>query len=759
VLSRDIYIFTSLVSLFLFAGCFVESVIKKNEAMNSVANVIAAAFASILFFLIASNSQSYRVSVLFYSIYYSMMFVVIITVLHLVIVIEGHKPVPKSERIGEYIFFGFALIDISIMVLFPNWFFELRPVYGSNAVVLIWCLKFKRAFIFHEIIEYAFSLKVVQKLAVNISKAKGMRKTNFKVFLVALIIEQIFNIVFSFTSRTQKFNYTPIICGIISVYIFNYLGYKIPRNLKDILASANEKITDAVICFDYLGNIIYSNEMGRKVYAVDEGIWVKKYADSDKDILHKNEVLIFEGEPHTFSVDFKKIYDEKLSFCGFFLKLSDRTLELANIQKENYRATHDELTKLYNRSHFFNQCEQIIRNDPDTPRYMIASNIRNFKLVNDLFGTKFGDELLVRQAEMFNKADFKDCIKGRVSADRFAMLINKADFNPELAVKNTDFVREIGASISFPLTMQLGLYEIADVSEKTTAMYNKAVLALKENNDIYSSKCTLSLYDSNLMKKILAEKNIIREFEKALKDDSFKLYLQAQVDSKSEKCLGAEVLVRWCEKGGFKNPDDFIPVLEKGGLIYQLDHLVWEKSVELLGKWQKEGKTDCYLSINISMKDFYYLDLYDIFTGLVEKYEVPPSRLNLELTESVIMDNGVSHRDVLKKLQNYGFKIEMDDFGSGYSSLNVLKDVAMDVIKIDKEFLHQSGDQTRRRAIIVSVIQMAKALGMTVIVEGVETEVQKDFLRNAGVDVFQGYYFSMPINVEDFEKRYLEVKE
>lgn len=758
MLSRDIYIFTSLVSLFLLAGCFIDAVIKKTEAMKSVANVIASAFFSIIFFLIASTIQSYRIALLFYSIYYSMMFVVIITILHLVIVIEGHKPVLRGEIIGEYIFFTFALIDLIIMVLFPNWFFELRPVYDSSAVVLIWCLKFKKAFIVHELIEYVFSLKVIAKLIVNVSKAKGMRKKNFRVFLIALIIEQIFNIVFTITSRSQKFNYTPIICGFISIYIFNYLGFKLPRNLKNILTNANEQISDAVICFDYLGKLIYSNEMGRIVFAIGDGEWIKKYTESGQDVLHKNEVLAFGGEAHTFSVDFKKIYDEKLCFSGSYLKLSDRTMELSNIQKENYRATHDELTKLYNRSYFFSMCEQIIRKDPETPRYMIASNIKNFKLVNDLFGTKFGDELLVRQTEMFNKADYNDCIKGRISADRFAMLINKQNFNPQLAVVNTDFVREIGASISFPLTMQLGIYEISDVNEKPAAMYNKAVLALKENNDNYSSKCTLSLYDSNLMKKLLAEKNIIREFEKALKDGSFNLYLQAQIDSKTEKCIGAEVLARWCENGGFKNPDDFIPILEKGGLIYQLDYYIWEKSVQLLGKWQKEGRTNVYLSVNISVKDFYYLDLYDVFTGLVKKYEVSPSQLNLELTESVIMDNEEAHHQVLKKLREYGFKIEMDDFGSGYSSLNVLKDIEMDVIKIDKEFLHQSGEQSRRRAIIISVIQMAKKLGMKVIVEGVETEVQKEFLLKAGVDTFQGYYFSMPISVEDFENRYLEVK-
>jgi len=190
-------------------------------------------------------------------------------------------------------------------------------------------------------------------------------------------------------------------------------------------------------------------------------------------------------------------------------------------------------------------------------------------------------------------------------------------------------------------------------------------------------------------------------------------------------------------------------------LIHKLDQYMWEEAAKKLAEWKARGN-DMYISINISAKDFYYCDIYTFFTNLVEKYDIPPQKLKIEITETVLMQDVNAHRAILQKLNERGFTIEMDDFGSGYSSLNTLKNVEMNTLKIDMGFLRASNFSQKVKDIISSIISMSKTLGMTVVTEGVETEDQVKFLREASCDIFQGFYFSKPIPVEEFEKKYCD---
>ncbi|MDE5589599.1 MAG: EAL domain-containing protein, partial [Acetatifactor sp.] len=165
---------------------------------------------------------------------------------------------------------------------------------------------------------------------------------------------------------------------------------------------------------------------------------------------------------------------------------------------------------------------------------------------------------------------------------------------------------------------------------------------------------------------------------------------------------------------------------------------------------------DYHISVNISPKDFYFADIYKVFTGLVEKYEISPRNLRLEITESAIMSDFEKQLVLIQRLQEYGFLVEMDDFGSGYSSLNMLKDMPVNTLKVDMGFLRQTDHQERSRTILKMIISLSKQLGMEVITEGVETKEQVDFLTDIGCDVFQGYYFAKPMPVSEFEKKYFE---
>ncbi len=260
-------------------------------------------------------------------------------------------------------------------------------------------------------------------------------------------------------------------------------------------------------------------------------------------------------------------------------------------------------------------------------------------------------------------------------------------------------------------------------------------------------------YSESMRRKIVTEQSITNEMNEALANRHFVIYLQPKYDAATETIVGAEALVRWLHpRQGMIPPADFIPVFEHNGFIFQLDQYVWEETCRLLRRWLDEGKKPLPISVNVSRIDFYSPRLVSILNMLVKKYSLPPHLLELELTESAYTDNPQQIIAVTKELQKNGFRILMDDFGSGYSSLNMLKDLPVDVLKIDLKFLDQQGTTGRGGNILNSIVRMAKWMRMPVIVEGVETREQVNFLRTIGCDCIQGFFFAQPMPVADYER-------
>ncbi len=427
-------------------------------------------------------------------------------------------------------------------------------------------------------------------------------------------------------------------------------------------------------------------------------------------------------------------------------------LEVRRVKKEEFTVSHDRLTGLYNRESFFRRAEEIIRKNPQKKRYMVCTNIKNFKLANDLFGKEMGDRVLADQAKLLAYARYDDCIHGRIAGDKFAMLIAKEDFNSQLAVQNTSKLQYLINDTNYKLHMAIGAYEITDPCESAQVMCDKANMAIESMCDDYSQ--VVAYYDEKMLGKLVQEKNVLSEFDCALETNQFQMYLQPQITN-TGKLSGAEAIVRWHHPTkGILMPADFIEIIEKRGYIYKLDRYMWEQAAAKLCDWKKRGIDNLSISVNVSTKDFYYMDLYRAFTGLVEKYEIDPSRFNIEITETAFVGDIERHLSVIRGLREYGFHIEIDDFGSGYSSLNMLKDIEVDILKIDMAFLGETITTERTRIIIRSVIAMAKELGMEVITEGVRNEEHVAFLTEAGCDIFQGFYFDRPISVAEFEAQY-----
>ena len=347
----------------------------------------------------------------------------------------------------------------------------------------------------------------------------------------------------------------------------------------------------------------------------------------------------------------------------------------------------------------------------------------------------------------------------RWSGDVFAVFTKKSNFGTEEDVIRRN-IRGLEAKFRSkmdeqndtkqPIVIHVGVYETSDLEDIPPAiMIDRCQIAIETFKGDFNNR--LVFYDNKIRENRLWEQRITTELDAAIRNGEIVPYIQPQYNADGV-LEGGEILARWIHsEHGFLAPFKFIPTFEKNGMIYKLDLCMWETACKILSRWKHEGR-DWALSVNISPKDFYFLDIYGVITELVSSYRIDPAKLHLEITESAVIDNAQDNIEVLRKLREAGFIVEMDDFGSGYSSLNMLKEIPLDVLKIDMVFLKESANNNKSSIILQSIIDMANKLNLSQITEGVETREQLDMLKEMGCKLFQGYYFSKPIPLDEFEK-------
>lgn len=411
---------------------------------------------------------------------------------------------------------------------------------------------------------------------------------------------------------------------------------------------------------------------------------------------------------------------------------------------------YDSLTGLYNKWGFFFKTQDVLKEDKETKYEILCSDIKHFKLVNDLFGMEAGDNLIKQMADKLKETDSLNGVFARLEADKFGILIpvEHAHEIIDLFVK-TEF--HVEGHDSYMVHVVIGVYEIDDRTVPVSFMCDRANMALdtiKEDMGVH-----VAYFREAMREQMLKEQLWIGEIQKALKNQEMMIYLQGLYDPE-EKITGAEALVRWNHPvKGILTAGEFVEPLEKSGLIAYLDQYVWKLCCKQLKQWEREGRDNLFLSINISARDFETMDVCKVLTDLVNKYRIAPEKLRLELTETTLMNDFERNNKLIKIFREKGYIVEIDDFGSGYSSLNVLKDIVVDIVKLDMKFLEKSENMERSITILRAMIDLIKKLGMQVIVEGVETEEQFRFLKEYGCDAFQGYYFMRPMSIECFEKK------
>jgi diguanylate cyclase (GGDEF)-like protein len=422
---------------------------------------------------------------------------------------------------------------------------------------------------------------------------------------------------------------------------------------------------------------------------------------------------------------------------------------LLNEMKHVYE--HDSLTGLYNRTHFFEETRKLIDSNPGTTFALVRFDIDHFQNYNSFWGEEEGDKLLKYIAGRLREhaASCAPCVYARINADVYCICAPYNDIAIRAFAK--DSYDELAAyNEEFRLVPSFGVYVVDDPQESIQKMYELVTLASKECKGSFLSY--LSYYRPEMSLQTLRNQWVVNEMQSALDTHQFEVFLQPKYSLRSEKPYGAEALIRWRHPvRGLLSPGAFIPVFEQNGFIGKVDYYMWESVCRLLRKWLDEGRRPGPVSVNVSRVNMYNPNLAASFRGLVKKFGIPARLLNLEVTESAYMDNPKTMEKTVRELQQEGFSILMDDFGSGYSSLNTLKDIHVDVLKIDMAFLAGDSEGQRSRSILASTIRMAGWLNTPVIMEGVETRSQVEFLKSTGCNYAQGYYFARPMTVDAYE--------
>ncbi len=411
----------------------------------------------------------------------------------------------------------------------------------------------------------------------------------------------------------------------------------------------------------------------------------------------------------------------------------------------------DSLTGLYNQRGFYSASSKLLADNPGKRYVLTVGDINGLGGINDLYNSTGGDLVLQYIGKVLDEFSDKRGICARMGSGVFACLFENTPENLEKFRADTQIsIAHLG--IEYPLSIKFGLYEINDLSTPIGRATLYATYAFRTSKD--RSRNTYVLYSKEMSESMLREAEVTQKMKSAMKNGEFVLFMQPKYDHRTGAMVGAEVLSRWIKiNGEIVSPSVFIPVFEKNGFITELDRHVWRTSFETVAKWIKDGLTPVSVSVNISRVSLMDNGIITFIDNLAKYYPASKDYIQFEITESAYVGDTDEIFARVRALQEMGFKINMDDFGSGYSSLNLLKDAPIDIVKLDMGFMRgedKGRSIERGNVIISSVINMTKALGLDIIAEGVETREQADTLSGMGCDLVQGFYYSKPMPEEQF---------
>ena len=613
---------------------------------------------------------------------------------------------------------------------------------------------------FHRIIDYGIYFSAVCIFIHKLVNAPQIYQERYLSILIAMFIGGMWQSYYIFSR--QPIDKSMIGFAIFGILVFYFSLYYRPVRLLDrLLAGIVSNVSDAVYFLDVSRRCIWANASGCRFAGVESDLPDHAYTRLEQLIgpiqLFNNERLekrvVGEDESaRYYTIEKSSLPDRYGNNTGWVLSVRDETAEQQAIMRDLYNARHDALTGLYTREYLYECIRKKIRDNPDVLYDVVFVDVKEFKIVNDIFGTEFGDLVLKRIAESIREDVPPESLFGRLTGDTFGICISAASFDSfSFRERISNFVVKNGP-VEHTILIHLGVYEVTEPDLNPSVMFDRAHLALSTIKEDYQTH--IAYYDDSMRHKVLWNQHISNQADAAIAENQIQPFLQPIMDREG-RMVGAEALVRWIHPtDGFLPPSAFIPVFEKNGIIAMVDRHMWRSACAVLARWQKQG-IDAFISVNISPKDFYFMNVPAVLLSIVEEFGIDRTKLRLEITETVMMADKEKRMNLLSELKSYGFIIEMDDFGSGYSSLNMLKDMPVDVLKIDMAFLEKTENTQKASIIVNNIIRLSNELQICTLTEGVETEKQVSELLKMGCRLLQGYYFSRPLSVTDFENRFL----
>ncbi len=440
-----------------------------------------------------------------------------------------------------------------------------------------------------------------------------------------------------------------------------------------------------------------------------------------------------------------------LSFATYILYTKRKSL-LA-IEKTAY---YDELTGIRNLSKFKIDVAQVLSQNPNKQYYMVKADVINFKAINELFSFETGNRVIITMAEAGKQASHPSFIQARVTSDEFMLFAEKVYFDNigSILDRYTAIFKEKLAetALNHRFEFRVGRYLIEQDETDIDSMINKTNMA-HSFAKVEGGACIWD-YDERFKQQVLKNGEITNKMHSSLENGHFKAYLQPKNSVETGEVLGAEALVRWIEPDGKVHfPGDFIPLFERNGFITKLDMYMLETVCKMLRRWQDEGKKCIPISVNFSRINLNDPNFVSKIKAIADKHGVPTKFIEVELTETSLSDDEKQLTTLLDSLKEAEFSVSIDDFGSGYSTLGMLKNFKVDTLKLDRSFFIDYRDDKRGNLVVEGIIKLARSLDMFTLAEGIEEKGQVEFLHSVGCDAAQGYYFAKPMPISDFEKK------
>jgi diguanylate cyclase (GGDEF)-like protein len=543
--------------------------------------------------------------------------------------------------------------------------------------------------------------------------------------------------------------------------------------MEEMYLAAVKQLRTIVFEIDYVTGRRYCSSMFQECFGIDE-IFDADFTQDERTrgIIYEDDIELYrtlfsaqhgersvtcrfvhqDGSNHWYRVTLQYSCNESGELERVIGTMKDVSDEIRTSAALKYHHDYDSLTGAPNFEKFSEEVSRLFMWDNGHKHALVVFDVEQFKLINDLQGMRIGDLVLIHIADALKELVYEPNCYSRMHSDVFCICLmyeTKGDI--------IRFIEKLKKKIEtnqfeFEIRTSYGVYLPEDADDMPiNLMCDRASLAKKSIK--YNAMQFCAFFDEEYRNEILKNSQIEAEMEQALQNHQFLMYLQPKFNLENGKIVGAEVLTRWNHpRRGMIKPDDFIPLFEKNGFIIKLDEYMWEEACKAIQSWHKEGRQRFPVSVNVSRYHIHNHRIEKILKGLLTKYELTPQDLSLEITETMFFDNAEELYSLLKRLQEMGFRLEVDDFGAGYSSLNMLRNIPADVIKIDKSFLDDTLTSEKGKIVIRHTIAMAKELQLQIIAEGVETMEHVNFLRDSHCDVAQGFYFAKPMPLEEFNK-------